>query len=50
MRVEYLDYDLAIALIMLPPLSQVLERDPLKRLGCIGDREPIRGHPFFKDH
>ncbi len=30
-------------------ISQVLDRDPTKRLGCIEDREPIRGHPFFKD-
>ena len=32
-----------------PPLIQLLQRDPTERLGCIEDREPIRGHPFFKE-
>ena len=30
-------------------LLQVLERDPTKRLGCIEEIEPIRGHAFFKE-
>ena len=28
-------------------ILQLLQRDPLHRLGCIEDREPIRQHPFY---
>lgn len=30
-------------------LTQLLERDPSNRLGCIEDREPIRSHLFFRE-
>ena len=29
-------------------LTQLLERDPEKRLGCKEETEPIRSHPFFR--
>ena len=28
---------------------QLLQRDPVERLGCIEERESIRSHPFFQD-
>lgn len=34
---------------MFLPRHQLLQRDPLCRLGCIETTEPIRRHPFFSD-
>ncbi len=30
-------------------ISQLLERDIKKRLGCVAGAEDIKNHPFFKD-